>query len=175
MSLSPFISPDETLNKSQNEIKTTIDLVTALENISNENKFLRQLNSELMSQNEELKTRLTKYTNGENHKRYYEKNKEKIKQSGANYLQKLKESNPDKIKEYSKRAYENKKKRKLEASFNSNLEKEKNSNDHVYFDSLINSNNLSSFPSVLPIPTLTPSTIFPSPPPNYSYIPPQVN
>jgi hypothetical protein len=47
--------------------------------------------------NLELEERLKKYTNGENHKRYYEKNKDKYKELGANYLQKLKEENPDKL------------------------------------------------------------------------------
>ena len=67
---------------------------------------------------EELELRLKKYTNGENHKRYYEKNKNKIKESGSNYLQKLKTENPEKIKEYSRTAYANKKAKK-------NLEKNK--------------------------------------------------
>jgi hypothetical protein len=88
----------------------------------NENKFLKQINSDLLSKIDELTTRLHKYTNGENHKRYYEKNKEKIKQSGATYLQKLKAENPEKIKEYSKRAYANKKKKINDASNNQLLE-----------------------------------------------------
>ena len=62
----------------------------------------------------ELEERLKKYTNGSNHKRYYEKNKEKIKESGSTYLQKLRIENPEKIKEYSKRAYANKKKKQKE-------------------------------------------------------------
>jgi hypothetical protein len=67
----------------------------------------------LQQQNiEELELRLKKYTNGENHKRYYEKNKNKIKESGSNYLQKLKTENPEKIKEYSRTAYANKKAKK---------------------------------------------------------------
>ena len=82
-----------------------------LDVVNNENKFLKQMNNELLSKIDDLTTRLHKYTNGENHKRYYEKNKEKIKQSGATYLQKLKAENPGKIKEYSKRAYANKKKK----------------------------------------------------------------
>ena len=85
--------------------------VKELNIILNENKFLKQINSDLLAKVDELTTRLHKYTNGENHKRYYEKNKEKIKQSGATYLQKLKAENPGKIKEYSKRAYANKKKK----------------------------------------------------------------
>ena len=85
--------------------------VKELNIILNENKFLKQINSDLLAKVDELTTRLHKYTNGDNHKRYYEKNKEKIKQSGATYLQKLKAENPGKIKEYSKRAYANKKKK----------------------------------------------------------------
>ena len=37
------------------------------------------------------------------------KNKEKVKEGGANYLKKLKEENPDKLKEYRRTAYLNKK------------------------------------------------------------------
>jgi len=69
---------------------------------------------ELTKKVNELEERLRKYTNGSNHKRYYEKNKEKIKESGINYLQKLRMENPEKIKEYSKRAYANKKKKQTE-------------------------------------------------------------
>ena len=69
---------------------------------------------ELTNKIVELEERLKKYTNGSNHKRYYEKNKEKIKESGSNYLQKLKMENPEKLKEYSKRAYANKKKKQTE-------------------------------------------------------------
>ena len=79
--------------------------------------LLRKLNSKiaiLQSQNMDLEQHLKKYTNGENHKRYYEKNKEKIKETGSSYLQKLKAENPEKIKEYSHRAYLNQKKKKLE-------------------------------------------------------------
>ena len=79
--------------------------------------LLKKLNSkiiDLKTQNLDLEQRLKKYTNGENHKRYYEKNKEKIKETGASYLQKLKAENPEKIKEYSHRAYLNQKKKKLE-------------------------------------------------------------
>ena len=66
---------------------------------------------ELTNKVTELEERLKKYTNGSNHKRYYEKNKEKIKESGSTYLQKLKTENPEKLKEYSRRAYANKKKK----------------------------------------------------------------
>jgi hypothetical protein len=68
---------------------------------------------DLKIQQADLEQRLKKYTNGENHKRYYEKNKEKIKETGASYLQKLKTENPEKIKEYSHRAYLTQKEKKL--------------------------------------------------------------
>jgi len=67
---------------------------------------------------DDLETHLKKYTNGSNHKRYYEKNKDKIKESGSLYLQKLKEENPEKIKEYSKKAYIKKKLKKIENDTN---------------------------------------------------------
>jgi hypothetical protein len=78
--------------------------------------LLKKINTkhrELQKVNIDLEQRLKKYTNGENHKRYYEKNKEKIKETGAFYLQKLKVDNPEKIKEYSHRAYLNQKNKKL--------------------------------------------------------------
>ncbi len=72
--------------------------------------------SELVAENErlkkevnELREHLKKYTFGDNHKRYYEKNKEKVKEGGAKYLQKLKEENPEKLREYWRRAYQNRK------------------------------------------------------------------
>ena len=80
--------------------------------------LFKKLNSkiiDLKTQNMELEQRLKKYTNGENHKRYYEKNKEKIKETGASYLQKLKAENPEKIKEYSHRAYLKQKEKKMAA------------------------------------------------------------
>ena len=67
---------------------------------------------QLLKKIDDLETRLKKYTNGDNHKRYYEKNKKQIKEAGVIYFNKLKEENPDKIKEYSRNAYLKKKKNK---------------------------------------------------------------
>jgi len=61
----------------------------------------------------ELEERLKKYTNGDNHKRYYEKNKDKIMETGSNYLKKLKEENPEKLKEYRRTAYQKRKEKLL--------------------------------------------------------------
>jgi hypothetical protein len=71
--------------------------------------LLRKENEDLKKKITELEERLKKYTNGDNHKRYYEKNKEKYKELGANYLQKLKQENPEKLREYRQRAYQNRK------------------------------------------------------------------
>jgi len=68
---------------------------------------------ELRNKVSELEEKLKKYTNGDNHKRYYEKNKEIIKEAGSNYLKKLKEENPEKLKEYRKRAYQKRKEKLL--------------------------------------------------------------
>ena len=60
-------------------------------NIYNNMDGLEQENVLLKQKIQELEERLKKYTNGDNHKRYYEKNKDKVKEIGANYLNKLKE------------------------------------------------------------------------------------
>jgi hypothetical protein len=64
---------------------------------------------DLKSKNMDLEERLKKYTNGDNQKRYYEKNKNKIKEQGTTYLKKLKEENPEKLKEYRRNYYLKKK------------------------------------------------------------------
>lgn len=83
--------------------------------VTRESELIGIINT-LQQKIEDLETRLKKYTNGENHKRYYEKNKEKIKEkikeTGSSYLKKLKEENPEKIKEYSRNAYIKKKQKK---------------------------------------------------------------
>ena len=61
-----------------------------------------------------LEERLKKYTCGKNHKKYYEKNKEKVMENSANYLQKLKEENPEKLKEYRRNYYLKRKENKIE-------------------------------------------------------------
>ena len=70
---------------------------------------LKKENEVLKNKVVELEERLKKYTNGDNHKRYYEKNKEQIKEAGSSYLKKLKDENPEKLKEYRKRAYQKQK------------------------------------------------------------------
>ena len=50
-----------------------------IDEIINENETLKHRINE-------LEERLKKYTSGKNHKKYYEKNKEKVMENGANYL-----------------------------------------------------------------------------------------
>jgi len=83
-----------------------------IDDIIEENKHLKAKNSE-------LEEKLKKYTNSIGHKKYYENNKKIVMEKGAKCLQKLKEDNPEKLKEYRRKAYLNRKE-KLK-----NLEKEK--------------------------------------------------
>jgi hypothetical protein len=66
---------------------------------------------ELTKENEDLKAKiaqleesLQKYTNTDRHKRYYEKNKEKVKARAKEYMEKLRAENPEKIREWKKNA-----------------------------------------------------------------------
>ena len=68
-------------------------------------EILQEENKQLRLEVKELKEKLQKYTNSEGHKKYYEKNKEVVKDKAKNYLEKLKTENPDKLKEYRRRAY----------------------------------------------------------------------
>ena len=104
----------DTLKVEDNNIKTLIE----------QNNALKSQIVDLSNKISELEERLKKYTNGSNHKRYYEKNKLRIKESGSLYLQRLKTENPDKIKEYSRAAYARKKEKSL-------LEQLKNSENVV--------------------------------------------
>jgi cell division septum initiation protein DivIVA len=66
------------------------------EKLINENEILKQ-------ENTKLKEQLQKYTHSQ--KEYYEKNKEIVIQKASVNIKKIKETNPEKIKEYAKRAY----------------------------------------------------------------------
>jgi len=68
-----------------------------------------------------LREKLKKYTNGDNNKRFYEKNKEMIKQKATERLKKLAEENPEKLKEYRKNAYLKKKEKRKEQKLENNI------------------------------------------------------
>lgn len=70
--------------------------------ILEENKLLKVLV-------EELQEKLKKYTNPPAHQLFYEKNKEKIIKESNERLRKMKDINPEKLKEYRHKAYLNRK------------------------------------------------------------------
>jgi hypothetical protein len=69
-----------------------------IEAIIKENQELKVLVSELQE-------KLKKYSNPESCQKFYEKNKEKIIQNSNQRLLKLKQENPEKLKEYRRNAY----------------------------------------------------------------------
>jgi len=91
----------------QNYLKASIYYIIVY--IMNNKEAILKENTALKQKNIELEEKLQKYTNSEGHKRYYEKNKQTVKDKGKTYLQKLKEENQDKLKEYRKTAYLNRK------------------------------------------------------------------
>ncbi len=78
-------------------------------------------NNELKILVNELQEKLKRYTNPDRNKKYYENNKEKFIQNGNERLKKLKETNPEKLKEYRQKAYL-KRKEKLICEHNKNIE-----------------------------------------------------
>jgi hypothetical protein len=62
-------------------------------------------NERLKQRVSDLEEKLKSYTNPDRNKKYYENNKDKFIESSNKRLEKLKETNPDKLKEYRKNAY----------------------------------------------------------------------
>ena len=60
---------------------------------------------ELKKKNDDLETKLKSYTNNNRHKKYYENNAHAIKEKSKNYMEKIKETNPEKLKEWRHTAY----------------------------------------------------------------------
>ena len=75
-------------------------------NISiDEYNTMKQEIDELKKKNEELESRLKTYTSNHRHKKYYDNNTEIVKQRAKNYMEKVKETNPEKLKEWRHTAY----------------------------------------------------------------------
>jgi len=70
---------------------------------------------DLRAKYDQCKAQLEKYTNNDRHKRYYEQNKDRVKANAKQYLNKLKEENPEKLKEYRHKAYIKRKTLKAES------------------------------------------------------------
>ena len=64
---------------------------------------------ELKIKNNKLEQKLRCYTNPERNKKYYEKNSNIVKEKAKNYMEKIKETNPEKLKEWRHQAYLNRK------------------------------------------------------------------
>ena len=79
------------------------------------NKLIEE-NENLKKKVEELEERLKAYTNNHRHKKYYEKNKETIKEKAKEYNQRIKMEHPEKVKEWSRNAYLNQKAKKAQIS-----------------------------------------------------------
>jgi hypothetical protein len=91
--------------------------------MSNDKDNLKKEIDALKEENQTLKDRLQLYTNGKRSKRYYQNNSDFVKKKSVEYINKLKETNPEKLKEYRHTAYLNRKE-KLKKQ-NDNAEKEK--------------------------------------------------
>jgi hypothetical protein len=63
----------------------------------------------LKIKNTELEEKLKTYTSNHRHKKYYDNNTELVKQRAKNYMDKIKETNPEKLKEWRHTAYINRK------------------------------------------------------------------
>jgi FtsZ-binding cell division protein ZapB len=74
---------------------------------------------ELKIKNNELEEKLKLYTNPSRNKKYYEKNSDIVKEKAKNYMEKIKKTNPEKLKEWRHNAYLNRK-AKLKAQDNVN-------------------------------------------------------
>ena len=61
---------------------------------------LKKQIEELKQQKLELEEKLKKYTNNKQHIKYYENHKDVVKERAKNYMEKIKESNPEKLKEW---------------------------------------------------------------------------
>ena len=66
---------------------------------------LRREIEELKEKNKILEDRLKAYTNNSRHKKYYDNNSEIVKQRAKKYMEKIKETNPEKLKEWRHNAY----------------------------------------------------------------------
>ena len=81
------------------------------------NEELIKENLLLREENAKLKQQLENYNNSR--KSYYEKNKELVNQKAKERMKKMAQENPDKIKDYAKKAYLNKKSKLEQAKIES--------------------------------------------------------
>ena len=76
-----------------------------MDNQENEIIKLKLENEELKNKNLLLEEKLKSYTNNHRHKKYYDNNSEIVKERAKLYMNKIKETNPEKLKEWRHNAY----------------------------------------------------------------------
>jgi uncharacterized protein YdiU (UPF0061 family) len=74
-----------------------------------ENLHLKQQIEVLTQHIHQLEEHLKKYTNSTRHLKYYENNKDTVKERTKNYVHNLKENNPEKLREWRRNYYLKKK------------------------------------------------------------------
>ena len=72
------------------------------------NKMKEEIEA-LKNKNTELEEKLKTYTSNHRHKKYYDNNTEVVIQRAKTYMDKIKETNPEKLKEWRHTAYLNRK------------------------------------------------------------------
>jgi FtsZ-binding cell division protein ZapB len=77
--------------------------------MNEENNKLKLEIEELKQRTNELEEKLKSYTNPTRNKKYYEKNSDVVKEKAKSYMEKIKETNPEKLKEWRHNAYLNRK------------------------------------------------------------------
>ena len=73
-------------------------------NIEEYNK-LKQEYDELLNKYNMIETKLKSYTNPKIYQKYYENNIDLVKDKAKKYMEKIKETNPEKLKEWRHNAY----------------------------------------------------------------------
>ena len=96
-----------------------------MEELTNYKKLYEQKLNEIIELNNkinELSEHLKKYTSHKGSKIYYQKNKDIILEKNKEYVRIYKDNlSSEKIKEYNKRAYENRKKKLLNQNLENNI------------------------------------------------------
>ena len=91
----------------QKQFDTVNDELSKTKKLIDYNNFnYKELYDKLIVENNDLKDKLKKYTSPNRSKKYYENHKEELIKKSKEYYDK---KDPEKIKEYNKRAYEKRK------------------------------------------------------------------
>ena len=88
--------------------------------MNDENNKLKLEIEELKNKINDLEEKLKSYTNPTRNKKYYEKHSDVFKEKAKSYMEKIKETNPEKLKEWRHQAYLNRKS-KLNAQSSENV------------------------------------------------------